>query len=204
MDTENERRFYRIISESTEEDIKRGMELVSGHLERNLQMNSSGIREYIRYIYDYPHRYYGTLEGLTRQAIEWHEQMARIDTIKADPSLDLDQKTCHPPILPPQDDNIKFLSTVKEIIDEGKQLKHCVASYAEKACQGDYFLFRVTLSKSRATTLVDRKGNVVQSYGPKNSHNAASAYGRKILDKWGKEFPMNIGGIYIDRTGESE
>jgi hypothetical protein len=94
-----------------------------------------------------------------------------------------------PPIPPPEDPNVRFLSSVEEVCEEGARMNNCVASYTRSAVPGICYLFHVSNAGEQATIEVDRAGRVVQAVGPGNRMNAASRWGRRVLGRWGKGFP---------------
>jgi hypothetical protein len=89
----------------------------------------------------------------------------------------------------PENPNIKFLKNYKEVVNEGKEMEHCVASYAEKAVLGDCYLFHVDHNGVPATVEVSPTGFVKQSYSKRDKVNEASEYAKSELNRWGK----NIG-----------
>lgn len=96
-------------------------------------------------------------------------------------------KTFLPPIPLPENKNIKFLNSYKEVEKEGSIMNHCIAQYAEKAVGGKCYLFHIDYQNQMASVEVSPNGFVVQSYGPKDTTNNASKYGKDILGKWAKQ-----------------
>jgi len=80
------------------------------------------------------------------------------------------------------------LSTVDDIVVESKQMQHCVASYAQNAVAGHCYLFHIDRNDEQATVEVGRNGRVMQARGPRDQRNKATAWGARLLDKWGHNF----------------
>lgn len=81
---------------------------------------------------------------------------------------------------------VRFLSSVGDVVQEGTDMQHCIAKYAEKAVSGHSYLFHVEHQGERASVEVDWYGHVVQACGPKNEDNVATEWGRTVLGKWGR------------------
>jgi len=90
-----------------------------------------------------------------------------------------------PPIDLPENENIRFLKTVEEIIAEGVDMGHCIASYSRTAIKGECFLFHVDYNGEKASIMINNQGKVVQSYGPRNCVNKASEWATSQLTGWG-------------------
>jgi hypothetical protein len=101
------------------------------------------------------------------------------------------QKTALPPIPLPDDDRIKFLSTYEEVVNEGKEMNHCVGTYAEKAIDGDCFLFHIEYEGQIATAEILRNGHVQQVRGRFNASNVATEWGREYFKSWSRNFPQS-------------
>jgi hypothetical protein len=143
---------------------------------------------------DFPERHRGTILGLSKKAIRWHQAHRRPELrLSSGLSLDPATKAKIPPIKVPSDPSVQFLSTVAEIREEGLKMKHCVAQYAEWAVKGACFLFHVNCDGEEATIEVNNKGRVAQSSGPHNQKNRASRWGVHKLAVWGRGFPQESG-----------
>jgi len=144
----------------------------------------------VRYLLDFPEDHHGRLVGLAEKAIRWHradnqEHVARRTITR----FGADRKAAAPPISLPEIEGVRFLATVGDIVDEGNQMGHCIASYSERAAEGRCYLFHVDHAGETASVEVDARGRVAQALGPRNCSNKASHWGRSILDHWGRGFP---------------
>jgi hypothetical protein len=140
------------------------------------------------YLCDFPDQHRGRIVALARKAVAWHQDEAAMERRSLE-QLGLDRTTALPPIPLPNVEGVRFLSSVGEILEEGRRMRHCVASYAKDAVQGQCYLFHVDYEEEEATVEVDRAGRVLQSQGPGNHHNAAATWGRHQLEAWANIFP---------------
>jgi hypothetical protein len=67
------------------------------------------------------------------------------------------------------------LTTPKELILEGTDMRHCVAGYASY-CREGYEIYAVNYRGERATICINPDGSIQQSRGPSNNANKASKY----------------------------
>jgi hypothetical protein len=72
------------------------------------------------------------------------------------------------------------------------EMKHCIASYAERAVNGNCYLFHIEHGDETASIEVDYLGRVLQAQGPRNKRNAATRWGTRALRKWGGGFPSDV------------
>jgi hypothetical protein len=75
------------------------------------------------------------------------------DDTDLDPALSFGQ----PPI--PSDEQFQAITTVGELVREGKLMRHCVATRAEDVLAGDCYIYRVDVDGERATLQVGIEGN---------------------------------------------
>jgi len=69
-------------------------------------------------------------------------------------------------------------------------MQHCVASHTQSAVAGHCYLFHVNRKDDQQATIeVGRDGRVMQARGPRNQRNKATAWGTRLLNKWGGNFP---------------
>ena len=88
--------------------------------------------------------------------------------------------------------NIRQLCTIQELINEGRKMKHCVASYAHK-CSNMYcgifnvsrFFKSVDVTESVATIQVSSQYEIVQIRGKCNSIVNGKALG--IIKRWAQQ-----------------
>lgn len=183
-----EARHKDCVIRSTSEEIRRAFKLYQKQLKRQgrkVRLNKSvDINEFIQYCRDFEGEHNGNIVGLYHKSVEWHGRQVYNQLQRADAQT----KTATPKVALPPLDNVQFLSTVGEVVAEGHKMGHCIASYANYAVQGTCYLFHVEYKGHTASTMVAPTGEVVQSYGPRNSKNLASEYGKKVLGKWGRGF----------------
>lgn len=145
------------------------------------QSKTSAVAGMMRFILDYPAPYRGDLVGLAQRSAEWHQAGARMgdesrglpaDTVL--PLLQLDYAALEAVGVTP-------LRTVGDVVQEGVEMGHCVGSYAWRAHKGHSFLFHVSHEGTTATIELSARGLVQQAYGPRNTINAACAWGSAAL-----------------------
>jgi hypothetical protein len=185
--TKGPARFFRTFAFATEDKIKSAVKKVSMHLHGELSHRRSRQAEQaLMFIQDYPDDHKGNISGLADKAIRWHRHGQEENARKVIAEFG-NHKTCvKPPIKLPQQPEIRFLPTVGDIVEEGKQMGHCISSYAKKAAQGWCYLFHVDYAGESASVEVDSFGVVRQAYGPKNCSNAAATWGKRVLADWGR------------------
>ncbi len=160
----------------------------------------NGLSLLVGYIYDYccfcrqtglpAHN--GNIVGLVEKSISWHRDAQRRTEEFQKALLDGTACAALSPVPLPSNSSIAFLSTAKDIFAEGEKMGHCIASYASWAVNGQCYLFHVNHQDTEASVQVNTFGQVVQSYGPHNSSNAASEYGKHVLEKWGSSFARKL------------
>lgn len=147
---------------------------------------SKSICNFISTTCDFPEPHHGGFIKLAEKSDEWH----RTARWEFDLPKDLDTKDSltKKPLIPlPEHKELRFLASMKEIRDEGREMGHCIASYAESAVSGSCFLFHCDYEEEKASIMLDKYGNVVQSFGPRNCTNKASQWASAELAKWGKK-----------------
>lgn len=152
--------------------------------------SKQGIMDFCRYLVDFPETHNGDIMGLYHKSYEWHAQFHRENANRRkeeQKTLPGKTPTVVPPFGMPKIDGITFLNTVKAVRDEGQRMGHCIAGYAKQAVQGKCFLFHCEYQGELASIMLNERGDVVQSYGPRNCHNKASAYASSKLVEWTKK-----------------
>lgn len=142
---------------------------------------TSCISNLVAFLMDYPDTHNGSVVGLFHKSLNWHRTRG---WGRASHKFPLGTKTKQPMIELPKQKEIIFCDTVDSIVEEGNQMGHCVSSYADRAVNGDCFIFSVNRKKQRATVEVGPDGYVRQSKGPHNCENETSKWAKNILSKW--------------------
>ena len=175
---------------ATEGRIARATRLVAEHTRNPLSTRRTrDLKFVVGFLMDYPGEHRGNIVGLAERSIRWHRDQQEMETEKILGKLGRDRLTEAPPIPVPQDLNVRFLSSVKEVCVEGVRMNNCVASYAARAVSGHCYLFHISHGGEEATVEVGRAGRVVQAAGPGNEMNAACRWGKRVLNHWGNAFP---------------
>ncbi len=184
----------RIYRNSSSEQIKKAFKLYCEHFNQKITYATTKIYDFLLFLDDYRSEYNGNIVDLTKRAIKWHNENLRDFDNFTDFSYtgNLDEKTAQPPIALPVNDNIRFLSTAKDIIDEGRLMRHCVATYIDQAITGQSFLFHIDFNGEKATAEIDRNGVIRQIKGVENKHNIACDYGMLVFNEWCKKFRDKI------------
>lgn len=194
--------FINVVHKSSEEDIKNAIKYMWYYFPNSKTGDFRRTHEVIdalRNIFDYPFTLGNwDILGLARRSEEYHhdlrlQELARLqeeermqEKLKLEHEKMMAIPTSLPPISLPDNNSIQFLKSYGDIISEGERMQHCIGTYAEGATKGKYYLFHVSHKGETASVQVDPKGYVVQSYGPRDTKNEASEYGRRYLNKWAK------------------
>lgn len=188
----------RIFMHATRAEIRSAMTKLSRYLGDPLShRRASDICQLAQFVGDYPEEHRGKLSGLLSRAIRWHNTVDQTDYEQLADELGHDTETDPPPIPLPENSELKFLTTVGAVIEEGRRMQHCIATYAQRAVRGDCFLFHYESAGDHASFEVDRVGNVRQSHGPRNSVNRAVSHGRQLLQAWA----IGLRPTHVTRTG---
>jgi hypothetical protein len=181
-------RHARIVSYAAAADIAEAVRRVSRHLRRDLSPRRwKDVEIALTFITDYPDRHQGRLLGLTERSIRWHRDCRGEEIERTISSLGHDARTAKPLISLPDTSGVRFLSTVGEICAEAAEMEHCIASYSDDAVRGQCYLFHIDYEGERASVEVTPSGRVRQAFGPRNSSNRATDWGRKVLGAWGRK-----------------
>ncbi len=181
-----------ILQRATADQIRGAIARIATATERDLSpRRDRDVVFAIDYLADYPGPYQGTLEGLVRRAIRWHREVAaQLQIEKLVTGLGgLERPTAQPPIPLPTIPGITFLATVGAVVEEGRRMENCIASYAQAAVSGDCFLFHIDHEEEMASAQVNPHGEIFQAEGPRNSENYAASWGWRQLDEWASAFP---------------
>lgn len=183
-----------LMLEADSEAIKKVAVIVGNELGRPVNTRkTSDIVSLSRYLLDYPHLHTGSIKGLAEKSVEWHRQDRRL----REKSLNYDKsvETAKTWIDVPENSGLKLLSSVGEILEEGDEMQHCVASdsYVRGAVEGEIYLFSFThpSTEERATIEVSKEGSILQAQGPRNSKNQATIDGVKVLSSLIKKSEKN-------------
>jgi len=206
------RRHLDCILRSSPEQIKKAFKIYKnqGETRKNDKKFSlrghKSLHQFLQYACDYDGEHNGEIVGLLHKSIEWHnnaearrelEHRAYLAATAAEREAyarDMvpTNKTKLPPVDLPEQPEIRFLSTVQEVIDEGTLMSHCIGRYAREAVQGKCYLFHTELGGDKASTMVDLNGNITQSYGPHNCKNKASDWAERTLVTWCKKLITHL------------
>lgn len=167
--------------------IRDAVRRVASHTRNDLRVTRQrDLRFFVRFLLDFPDPHEGTIVGLAKKAIRWHQH--RLGEIRAKILCRYGAQTRAemPPIPPPSDSAIHHLETVEEIVREGEQMGHCVASYVPRALDGVCYLFHVEHEGEAATVMVRRDGQIGDAAGPRDRRNGASRWGERRLARWAR------------------
>lgn len=151
------------------------------------------MRGFIDLIGDYPEIHHGEITTLYERAKEWHNRPDRYRGYGGsayDTTLNKDVPTAKLPKMP-EIKGVTFLATVGDVVAEGKKMHHCIASYAERAVKGEYYLFHCDHNGEAASIAITPNGDIHQCYGPCNQKNSASKYAEKEFQKWIRKVMLN-------------
>jgi hypothetical protein len=178
----------RMLQHATREQVCHAVQIAGAAMHRPLSARRvADIADAMSWACDYPGEHRGTVVGLARKSARWHRDKMQAEAAKAIEQLGGDRKTTVPAVPLPGAEGVEFLATVARVADEGAQMNHCAASYAQAAVAGRCYLFHVEHSGEHATAEVSPRGKVSQVRGPGNQDNGASRYGRRVLARWGRQ-----------------
>lgn len=171
----------RVFEHATAERIKKAMELVSPLFGRSLSPRKTrDVAGFVRCLQDFPDPHNGNVVGLAEKSVHWHRHQLDGQRDAILQRLGADRKTALPAGLPDVD-GVRLLSTVGEIVEEGRRMDHCVAGYADRAVWGEAFVFHIEYKGEHATAAADHQGRILDVNGPGNKPNAASKAARRLL-----------------------
>ncbi len=128
-DRELPRLNEKVFENASKERIARAMQLVAEHTRVPLSFRRTRhLRFLVDFVMDYPEEHQGNIVGLAQKSIRWHRQEQQRVLEKTLNKLGDNTPTQAPPIPLPEDPNIRFLSTVKDVCEEGQRMRNCVAS----------------------------------------------------------------------------
>ncbi|MCK5742780.1 MAG: PcfJ domain-containing protein, partial [Chlorobi bacterium] len=171
-------RHSKIIMHAKEDRIIRALSLYSQHI-RGVAVDSflSLISEFVEFLDKFPDIHNGNIVGLTEKAIKWQEEEKDRDVMKLFCKYDETNKTAIPQFKLCENENIQFLSSAVDIVQEGVTMKHCITEFIEAAIEGRSFYYHVNFNEESATAELDKYGRLVQINGPKNKTNTAVDFG---------------------------
>jgi hypothetical protein len=175
----------RVFAFARADKIKEAMKRISTHMHKTLSpRRANDITQAVKFVLDYPGDHRGNIVGLANKAIRWHRECWREQAEEATIHLSDDTLLAVPPIPLPQVEGIRFLATVGDLRNESDTMQHCIRHYAERACDGECYLFHVEHAGEDASVEVSPCGFVTQAQGPSNSQNRATDWGRNVLGSW--------------------
>ncbi len=171
-------RHSKIFMHAKEDRIMKALSLYSQHI-RGVAVDSflSLISEFVEFLDKFPDIHNGNIVGLTEKAIKWQEKEKDKDVMKLFCKYDETDKTSIPQFKLCENENIHFLSSAVDIVQEGVTMKHCVTKFIDDAIEGNSFYYHVNFNEESATAELDEKGRLVQINGPKNKTNTAVDFG---------------------------
>ncbi len=176
-----------VVLKASEAEICTGMSKIATHTRRRLNpLRPQDIQFFVGMLADRPGEHHGRLGGLVSKAIAWHRGLA--DPAETVRLLGLAEATpTRVPAVPlPEEDGIRFLANVGEIVSEALRMRHCVAHHATRAVEGWEYVFHVRHKGTDATVAISSCGWVLQACGPQNTDNHAARWGREQLKVWGE------------------
>jgi hypothetical protein len=174
----------RIVQHARNAEIVAAVRRIAAFTGRRLSpRRSADLLVAFRFLADFRHAHTGGLAALVEHAIRWHRLDPWLHEV-VDGAGGLDAPTVLPPIGLPTDDGVRFLATIADVVDEGRRMRHCIASYAADAVAGRSFLFHVEHGGEQASIEVTRDGRIGQAAGPRNGTNAAVRWGTRRLQAW--------------------
>lgn len=189
-----------VVNRSTPEHIAQAIRILSDSVP---QENAYPVRKYKSMaaladtLCDYNQPYNGNVFGYTRRALAWHRELQ--ETMRAMKGAKREARpTALPPIPLPDIEGVTFLADTEQVRAEGEAMHHCIASYAAGAAAGHHYLFHIEHQGDRASASISPQGTVSQIYGPHNSENKATQWGKKVLSQWSQPMRVADGSAIAD------
>ncbi len=179
-----------IFRNSRSEQIKKAFKIYCDYTIQDVTYSTRKFNDFIIFLKDYRNEFHGNIIDLTKRSIKWHNEFGFWDfeiISQNEHNIDLNQETAKPPIPLPVNNHIRFLNTSGDILEEGRIMKHCVATYIDLAVAGKTYLFHIDYNGEQATAEIDRVGNIRQIKGVENRHNSACDYGMLVLGEWSRQ-----------------
>ena len=177
-----------VFSHARASQIQEALRKVAAHTRNDLRSTRlPDLRLFVRFLLDFPGPHDGTIVGLARKAIRWHQRRLAHERAEIVERYGATTRVAVPSIPPPADEGVHLLETVEEIAREGQEMNHCIASYIPDALRGLHYIFHVQHDGAAATVMVDRAGKIADAQGPRNRRNAASRWGDRRLTAWARE-----------------
>jgi len=181
-----------IFQHATRKQITTAMKRIGNHTRNRYSTRKTNhIADVVVFLMDYPTRHTGNVVGLAAKSIKWHQERQLNRLKRKMNGYKPEDKVKTPNASLPNDSRIKFLETVKDILDESEQMNHCIDCYIPQAMRGDSYLFHIEYKGEHASIEVSC-GHVRQAHGPKNHDNAASNWGKIQLKRWAKNLDVPI------------
>jgi len=179
---------FRPIAFSNAGQIAEAMQKVSRFLHQDLSPRRwRDVQQAVQFLVDYPDRHTGHVVALAEKSIRWHRDHQHREQQKVLDQFGQTTELAKPPVPIPGMDGVTLLKTIKDVVDEGVSMGHCIAAYAERAVQGRCYLFHIDHEGETASVEVNPFGVVIQAQGPRNRNNNAATWGKRVLTQWGRQ-----------------
>ena len=180
-------RNYKVFAYAREDEIAEAIRRLGNYLHRPLTTRRwRDVKDAVHIMVDFPEQHTGRIVGLAEKSIRWHREDYRAAAEKEIVRLGRETEVAKPPIPLPQIEGVRFLATVGDVADEGNRLEHCIGTYAQRAVQGECYLFHVDHLGEEASVEVSPYGAVIQAQGPRNHQNNATRWAESVVGQWGR------------------
>lgn len=124
----------------------------------------------------------GTLGGLIKKAKKWNKKVKQQeleDVLEQNPKGQFETPPWH--IKKKKHLRIKFLQSVMELFEEGRDMKNCVFNFVDFALEGIAFFYHLDHlpSGTSATLHFNKVGKLIEAVGPSNTSNTASKIAKR-------------------------
>ena len=167
--------------------IREALRRVAAHIGDDLRINRQrDLQFFVRFVLDCPDVDAGTIGGLAKKSIRWHQGQLAQERATALQRYGAKTRVAVPRIPVPAEGEVRLLETVEDIVREGERMGHCVPNYIEYALTGRCYLFHIEREGEGATVMVTRDEQMVEAQGPRNHRNAAAQWGEGTLKAWAR------------------
>lgn len=193
------------IQRSSLYNIHKAMRLMADYMGLGQLRKKDNVRTAANNIADCPPARCDTVLDWTRRSIRWHEELREareerwrqwdIEQAKRQELLD---RAKFPELTRELPDGFRYLDSLAAYTQEGREMEHCVANYANGGILGHHFMFHYGPDGDGATVMVAPDGSVVQNLGRRNRQNADTARAGRIMEAWAR------GGRFYDPESVQE
>ena len=189
-----------IIQRASEEEVRHAVDRVMAALLKQDDDPDQHVHLFIQMVTQSGSIKGRTLGAVAKNVVAWFQRLVR-DPLDGNSGPFGGCLLAYPNVPLPSLPGVRFISTPAELLSEGWDMHNCAATYMAEAKDGASYFFHVEHLGTRATVMLDAGGHILQSLGPCNKENAASAWGAQQLAAWAVQLqPGDAAGTWSGNT----